>query len=651
MSIEKIRNIGLDKLVTQVYDFDSLTTDELMCKFAQKINIIIEHFNYLDDRCQNNDKAMEEKLQYLLNEGLEEQVAKRLIELVNDGTIADLINVTVFKNIDDRLNSITNKGLDGYIRFVANTMYGIKGDFDPITGEGTDDSVAIQNAINKISENGGGTLYLPSGNFKINSRIIWKTKVSLVGMGRFETMLYPTFNTGSPIHYDINWTLGHPENWHENCNFKDYGINGELVKLDDYNVAVKGIFIQKLKNCEFRNLYIANICASGLGIDFLQNCVVDNVIAQNCGRVGNKDSDGASGIGIGTNGDLDENCSITNCFTKGCGKFGIFIEGQMGSTGLGSNSSKGITISNVITKENSFGIGVFACNYVTISNVQAYENLYHGLKMYNSNHIQFDNCIFSENEYTGITLDSRTCTDITFSNSKIFNNKKQGIRIYAPVEYEMKDIDIIDCKIFGNVGNGLLLESNGNIENVNIIDTKITDNGKNGASVPAILLIGTGTMSKLFVKGSTINGQYQSYGIHSKIVGDTLQLVNCNLSGNSVAVLNMESDWTNKTLFNNLPVLFDKQNKKVETATLQSFDTTGYETIIYKNTDTQETVNRFEGGDNYQRIVVIVANTSFKLITGGNIKLGGTLEELDVVQGRAIEFMKYNYNWYIVSKN
>ena len=53
MSIDKIRNIGLDKLVTQVYDFDSLTTDELMCKFAQKINIIIEHLNYIDDRCYN----------------------------------------------------------------------------------------------------------------------------------------------------------------------------------------------------------------------------------------------------------------------------------------------------------------------------------------------------------------------------------------------------------------------------------------------------------------------------------------------------------------------------------------------------------------------------------------------------------------------
>ena len=82
MSIDKIRNIGLDKLVTQVYDFDSLTTDELMCKFAQKINIIIEHFNYLDKECQNNNENIKLKLDYLLGQGLEEQVARRLLELI-----------------------------------------------------------------------------------------------------------------------------------------------------------------------------------------------------------------------------------------------------------------------------------------------------------------------------------------------------------------------------------------------------------------------------------------------------------------------------------------------------------------------------------------------------------------------------------------
>jgi lysophospholipase L1-like esterase len=105
MSIDKIRNIGLDKLVTQVYDFDSLTTDELMCKFAQKINIIIEHFKYLDDRCDNSEKNLELKLQYLLGQGLEEQVAKRLLELINKGTIGKLINETLLKDINDKVDN------------------------------------------------------------------------------------------------------------------------------------------------------------------------------------------------------------------------------------------------------------------------------------------------------------------------------------------------------------------------------------------------------------------------------------------------------------------------------------------------------------------------------------------------------------------
>lgn len=134
MSIDKIRNIGLDKLVTQVYDFDSLTTDELMCKFAQKINIIIEHLKYIDDRCYNSDKALELKIKYLLGEGLEEQVAKRLLELINNGTIGKIINETLLKDINEQLVKNTKKT----INILTPEMFGAIGD-----GE-ADDSDAIQ---------------------------------------------------------------------------------------------------------------------------------------------------------------------------------------------------------------------------------------------------------------------------------------------------------------------------------------------------------------------------------------------------------------------------------------------------------------------------------------------------------------------------
>lgn len=175
MSIEKIRNIGLDKLVTQVYDFDSLTTDELLCKFAQKINIIIEHLKYIDDRSYNSDKALEEKLQYLLGQGLEEQTAKRLLELINDGTIGNLINETLLKEINEQLEDITLNVKD----------FGAKGDssrwrdFNPITG--TDDTIAIQNAINKAIETGGKLTLEKNKNYRITDTLEINGYIELEG--------------------------------------------------------------------------------------------------------------------------------------------------------------------------------------------------------------------------------------------------------------------------------------------------------------------------------------------------------------------------------------------------------------------------------------------------------------------------------------
>ena len=179
MSIDKIRNIGLDKLVTQVYDFDSLTTDELLCKFAQKINIIIEHFNYLDKQCQNNNENVKLKLEYLLGEGLEEQVAKRLIELTNNGTLGKLINETLLKDINDKVDYITTKVTEINVK-----EFGAKGDayyFDAnskkfyvdsdFTILATDDSIYFQNAINTLIENGGGRLTIPEGNYYFSNSV------------------------------------------------------------------------------------------------------------------------------------------------------------------------------------------------------------------------------------------------------------------------------------------------------------------------------------------------------------------------------------------------------------------------------------------------------------------------------------------------
>ena len=81
--MDKINNIGLSRLLTSVYDFEGFTEQEVWCRIAQKINIIIEHFNYLDNKFTNKQLLLEEKIKYLKDEGL---------QLIVDEVVTDKIN-------------------------------------------------------------------------------------------------------------------------------------------------------------------------------------------------------------------------------------------------------------------------------------------------------------------------------------------------------------------------------------------------------------------------------------------------------------------------------------------------------------------------------------------------------------------------------
>ena len=104
--MEKFNNIGLARELTSCYDFLGFTEQEVWSRIAQKINIIIEHFNYLDKKIENEKENNKAKFDYLLGEGLSEQVAKYLLEKISDGTIGKLINETLLKDIYDKVDEV-----------------------------------------------------------------------------------------------------------------------------------------------------------------------------------------------------------------------------------------------------------------------------------------------------------------------------------------------------------------------------------------------------------------------------------------------------------------------------------------------------------------------------------------------------------------
>lgn len=103
--MEKFNNIGLTRELTSCYDFQGFTEQEVWSRIAQKINIIIEHFNYLDKKIENEKDNNKAKFDYLLGEGLNESVSKFIMQKITDGTIEELINETLLKGINDKVDT------------------------------------------------------------------------------------------------------------------------------------------------------------------------------------------------------------------------------------------------------------------------------------------------------------------------------------------------------------------------------------------------------------------------------------------------------------------------------------------------------------------------------------------------------------------
>lgn len=86
-----IRGISED-ILRRVYDFSDMTNEELRCKFFQKLQECIE-------LCNNTSEIMD----WLKNEGLENEVNELLAQWEQDGTLGKLINVDLFNELKTEL--------------------------------------------------------------------------------------------------------------------------------------------------------------------------------------------------------------------------------------------------------------------------------------------------------------------------------------------------------------------------------------------------------------------------------------------------------------------------------------------------------------------------------------------------------------------
>lgn len=202
-------------------------------------------------------------------------------------------------------------------------------------------------------------VHCPPGVYSIrDAGTVWRSGVSLVGAGPGVTrfVLSNSGNRTDPTPLAFFTAIQHgagPGNHLADCTFADFEIDGSDVALEEYDVLAKGLGLQYVLRGRFRGLYIHHTAASGLGCDFLQDSVVESVIAVGCGRLDSGEQIGGAGLGIGIGGwGAVERLTITGCTAVGNGTNGIFLELQDRRW----TPPRGIRITNCHAEDNRYGI-------------------------------------------------------------------------------------------------------------------------------------------------------------------------------------------------------------------------------------------------------------------------------------------------------
>ena len=86
------------------YNNKPMTESEQMHYLLSKLNMIIEHFNILDDTTREKIKEIEETVDYYMNSGIVIETEKYLENMIKKGDFDKIINQKIFDDIQERLD-------------------------------------------------------------------------------------------------------------------------------------------------------------------------------------------------------------------------------------------------------------------------------------------------------------------------------------------------------------------------------------------------------------------------------------------------------------------------------------------------------------------------------------------------------------------
>jgi len=214
-----------------------------------------------------------------------------------------------------------------------------------------DASAAINQAIiDAASAPTIRSVFMPAGSYKLTSAIVPANGVSLIGAGP-GTVLLPT----GPVSAIL--LIGDSTHYLTDVTFRNFKVDG-AGQTGGYNVATKGIQCPWVRRVIVDSVQVQNTIATGIALDFPDQCAITNCFTLNTGRLWTAGQPGGAGIGIGVSDvtSPDQTMIVANNHCYASGSYGIFFEAQ---DTFVSNLTPGIRITgNYCSGGKMAGIGV-----------------------------------------------------------------------------------------------------------------------------------------------------------------------------------------------------------------------------------------------------------------------------------------------------
>ena len=371
-----------------------------------------------------------------------------------------------------------------------------------LVGDGqTNDQPALAGLVEELgsackADGWPRVIYCPPGVYRIAGKTTtWRSGVSLVGAGEGATR-FVLESDGQPVSLAGFTQQQHGasrENHLADCMFCNFEIDGSRVRLGKYDAHAKGLDLQFMVRATFRDLYIHDTAATGLGCDHLKDSIVESVYAMDCGRLNDGDQPGGAGIGIGVGGWHGiERANVTDCIARDNATNGIFVELQQGLW----PPPRGLKILGCHCTGNRFGISDWGAEGLIIASCLMLENKESGFDVSVRGTAGvagrgglLSGCVLDGNGKDGACFDG-TPGPYTLRGNRISNNARHDYWHWRmkPGDDAPREIVLDSNDVFGNGGDGIRFDRE--VVDACLIGNRIRRNGGRpvvlGAPMPGL---------------------------------------------------------------------------------------------------------------------------------------------------------------------